>query len=82
MRTCDYVNRETIVTQNPKVTAINSCIEIDIVGNVIADSIGSKVFSGFGGQVDFLRGAAMCHDGLGKPLKKLLMSGSSNSHFL
>ncbi|KAI1283759.1 4-hydroxybutyrate coenzyme A transferase [Halotydeus destructor] len=75
MRTCDYTNRESIITQNPKVTAINSCIEIDLVGNVVSDSIGTKVFSGFGGQVDFLRAAAMGQDGRGKPI--LAMSSAT-----
>ncbi|KAI1283760.1 4-hydroxybutyrate coenzyme A transferase [Halotydeus destructor] len=60
---------------NPKVTAINSCIEIDLVGNVVSDSIGTKVFSGFGGQVDFLRAAAMGQDGRGKPI--LAMSSAT-----
>ena len=68
MRTCDWVNRESIVTQNPKVTAINSCIEIDLVGNVVSDAIGTRQFSGFGGQIDFLRAAAMSSDGQGKPI--------------
>ena len=42
----DYVNDEFIVAQNPKVTAINSCIEVDILGQVCSDSIGPRVYSG------------------------------------
>ena len=42
----DYVNDEFNVAQNPKVTAVNSCIEIDIVGQICADSIGTRVYSG------------------------------------
>jgi len=68
MRVIDWVNKEFIVAQNPKICAINSCIEVDIVGQVCSDSIGTRVYSGFGGQVDFLRGAALSLDGLGKPI--------------
>jgi acyl-CoA hydrolase len=46
------VNRPAIIAENPKVTAINSAIEIDLTGQVCADSIGGKIFSGFGGQTD------------------------------
>lgn len=68
MKRIDFVNREYVIAQNPKVTAINSCIEVDIVGNVCSDGIGTRVYSGFGGQVDFLRGAALGLDGKGKPI--------------
>lgn len=70
------MNNQFIICQNPKVTAINSCIEIDLVGNVCADTIGPKVFSGFGGQIDFLRGAANGLDGKGKPI--LALSSTKN----
>uniref|UniRef100_A0A1E1XBC7 Putative acetyl-coa hydrolase n=1 Tax=Amblyomma aureolatum TaxID=187763 RepID=A0A1E1XBC7_9ACAR len=63
-----YVNNPQIICQNPKVTAINSCIEVDICGQVVSDSIGTRIYSGFGGQLDFLRGAAICQDGKGKPI--------------
>lgn len=63
-----YVNRPEIVRQNPRMTAINSAIEVDITGQVCADSIGTRMYSGFGGQVDFIRGAAEGFDGLGKPI--------------
>lgn len=63
-----YVNRPEIVRQNPKMTAINSAIEVDLTGQVCADSIGTRMYSGFGGQVDFIRGAAECYDGKGKPI--------------
>lgn len=46
MMSIDYVNDEVIVAQNPKVTAINSCIEVDILGQVCADSIGTRTYSG------------------------------------
>jgi len=61
-----YVNDTAIIRQNPKVTAINSAIEIDITGQVCADSIGSRMFSGVGGQMDFMRGAALSLGG--KPI--------------
>lgn len=59
----DYVNDTSIIRQNPKVTAINSAIEIDITGQVCADSIGYKMYSGVGGQMDFIRGAALSEGG-------------------
>ncbi len=58
-----YVNDTAIIRQNPKVTAINSAIEIDFTGQVCADSIGTRMFSGVGGQMDFMRGAALSKGG-------------------
>jgi acyl-CoA hydrolase len=63
---CDYTNNSFIIAQNEKMVAINSCIEVDITGQVCSDSIGTKIYSGFGGQVDFIRGAAYSKDG--KPI--------------
>ena len=62
----EYVNDPFIIAQNKKMVAINSAIEIDITGQVGADSIGTRIFSGIGGQVDFIRGAA--HSEGGKPI--------------
>jgi acyl-CoA hydrolase len=62
----DYVNDPRILSQNPKVTAINSAIEIDITGQVCSDSIGTYQYSGIGGQMDFIRGAALSEGG--KPI--------------
>jgi len=62
----DYVNDTREIRKNPKVTAINSAIEIDMSGQVCADSIGQKHFSGVGGQMDFIRGAALSEGG--KPI--------------
>lgn len=53
-----YVNNTNVIRKNPKVTAVNSAIEIDLTGQVCADSIGSKMYSGVGGQMDFIRGAS------------------------
>jgi acyl-CoA hydrolase len=61
-----YVNDTSIIRQNPKVTAINSAIEIDLTGQVCADSIGTFQFSGIGGQMDFMRGASLSAGG--KPI--------------
>lgn len=62
----DYVNDPHVIRRNPKVVAINSAIEIDITGQVCADSIGTRQFSGIGGQMDFMRGAALSEGG--KPI--------------
>ncbi|MGB5808960.1 MAG: acetyl-CoA hydrolase/transferase C-terminal domain-containing protein [Polyangiales bacterium] len=58
-----YVNRVNVINRNPKVTAINSAVEIDLTGQVCADSIGHRVISGVGGQMDFIRGAMMSQGG-------------------
>jgi acyl-CoA hydrolase len=61
-----YVNRPTVIARNPKVTAINSAVEVDLTGQVCADSIGHRIISGVGGQLDFMRGAALSPGG--KPI--------------
>ena len=61
-----YVNDTSIIRRNPKVTAINSAIEIDLTGQVCADSMGTYQYSGIGGQMDFIRGASLSDDG--KPI--------------
>lgn len=58
-----YVNDVRTIRKNPKVTAINSAIEIDVFGQVCADSIGTKHYSGVGGQMDFIRGATLSKGG-------------------
>jgi acyl-CoA hydrolase len=62
----DYVNDPHVIRRNDKMIAINSAIEIDITGQVCADSIGTCQFSGVGGQMDFMRGAALSNGG--KPI--------------
>jgi acyl-CoA hydrolase/GNAT superfamily N-acetyltransferase len=59
----EYVNDPFIISQHHKMVAINVALEIDLTGQVCADSIGTKFFSGVGGQVDFNRGAARSHGG-------------------
>jgi len=66
MLDCAYVNDTAVIRRNPKVTAINSAIEIDLTGQVCADSIGTKQYSGVGGQMDFIRGASLSKGG--KPI--------------
>lgn len=61
-----YVNDTAVIRKNPKVTAINSAIEVDITGQVCADSIGARMYSGVGGQMDFIRGAM--YSERGKPI--------------
>ncbi len=62
----EYVNDANVIRQNPRVTAINSAIEIDLTGQVCADSIGTYQYSGIGGQMDFIRGASLSERG--KPI--------------
>jgi len=63
MRAADYVNDVANIRQNPKMISINSAIEVDITGQVCADSIGKNIYSGVGGQMDFIRGASLSEGG-------------------
>ncbi len=63
---CDWTNDTSVIRKNPKVVAINSAIQIDLTGQVCADSIGDRIYSGIGGQMDFIRGAALSRGG--KPI--------------
>jgi acyl-CoA hydrolase len=56
---CDRTNDTALIRQNPRVVAINSALEIDLSGQVCSDSIGFRIYSGIGGQMDFIRGAAL-----------------------
>lgn len=62
----DYVNDPHVIRRNPRVCAVNSAVEVDLTGQVCADSIGMYQFSGVGGQMDFMRGAALSEGG--KPI--------------
>ena len=64
MREIGYVNDPWNISRNPRVTSINSATEVDLTGQVCADSIGTRIFSGTGGQLDFVRGAAMSEEGV------------------
>jgi 4-hydroxybutyrate CoA-transferase len=58
-----YVNHPNVIKRNPKVMAINSAVEVDLTGQICADSIGSNIISGVGGQMDFMRGATFSKGG-------------------
>jgi acyl-CoA hydrolase len=63
MRPVDYTNDTHVIRQLRRMTAINSAIEIDLTGQVCADSIGTRFYSGIGGQMDFVRGASLAEEG-------------------
>jgi len=63
MRPVDYTNDTAIIRRFRRMTAINSAIEVDLTGQVCADSIGHRMYSGVGGQMDFMRGAALAEEG-------------------
>ena len=62
-RPCDYVNDPAVIALNDKMVAVNSALQVDLTGQVAADSIGHRFYSGVGGQVDFMRGAARSRGG-------------------
>lgn len=59
----NYVNNPLVIMQNRKMVSINSCLQVDLMGQITSESIGLKQFSGVGGQVDYVRGASMSEDG-------------------
>jgi acyl-CoA hydrolase len=63
-RSISYTNDPFVVAQNEKMVAINSALQVDLTGQVCADSLGTKPYSGFGGQLDFIRGAARSKGGV------------------
>jgi acyl-CoA hydrolase len=63
LRPVDYTNDTAVIRRLSRMTAINSAIEVDLTGQVVADSIGSRLYSGVGGQMDFIRGAALAPEG-------------------
>jgi acyl-CoA hydrolase len=75
---CDRTNDTALIARNPRVTAINSAIEIDLTGQVCADSIGHYIYSGIGGQMDFIRGAARSRGG--KPIIALPATAKGGAH--
>lgn len=68
LKAVDYVNDPAVIAQNPNVISINGGLAVDFYGQVAADTIGYRQFSAVGGQVDFIRGAAMCKNGKGKAI--------------
>ena len=63
MKDIKYVNNSWVIAQNPHMKAINSAVEVDLTGQICADSIGNRIWSGTGGQVDFVKGAVMSEGG-------------------
>jgi 4-hydroxybutyrate CoA-transferase len=63
-RSISYTNDPFVVAQNDRMVAINSALQVDLTGQVCSDSLGTKPYSGFGGQLDFIRGAARSHGGV------------------
>ena len=63
MKDIKYVNNSWVIAQNPHMKAINSAVEVDLTGQICADSIGTRIWSGTGGQVDFVKGATMSEGG-------------------
>ena len=74
---CNRTNDTALIRANDKVTAINSALEIDLSGQVVADSIGFRIYSGIGGQMDFIRGAALSKGG--KPIIALPSTASAGT---
>jgi 4-hydroxybutyrate CoA-transferase len=74
---CDRTNDTSIIRRNNKVTAINSALEVDLSGQVVADSIGFRIYSGIGGQMDFIHGAALSRGG--KPIIALPSTAAGGS---
>lgn len=68
MRTVDYVNHPEVVAKSSNLVCINACIQVDFMGQIVSECIGTNQFSGVGGQVDFVRGAAMAKDGNAKAI--------------
>jgi len=68
-RSTEYTNDPAVIAQQPRMVAVNGAIEVDLTGQVCADSVGSRFYSGFGGQVDFMRGASRSPGG--KPVVAL-----------
>jgi len=68
LRPVDYVNHPEVVAKLHNLVCINACVQIDFMGQIVSECIGTKQISGVGGQVDFVRGAAMTHDGKGKAI--------------
>lgn len=71
----DYVNNPTVIMKNYKMVSINSCLQVDLMGQVSSESIGLKQFSGVGGQIDFVRGVSMTEGG-----KSIIAIPSTASH--
>ena len=72
LKPADYVNNPVVIAQQTKMISINSCLQVDFMGQVVSDSIGTRQYSGVGGQVDFVRGTAMSLDEKGVSIIAML----------
>jgi 4-hydroxybutyrate CoA-transferase len=63
MMPVDYVNNPAVIAQNDNLVSINSCVQVDLFGQVVSESVGLRQISGVGGQVDFVRGANLSKNG-------------------
>ena len=63
VRSVEYTNNTAVIRKNPRMMSINSAVEVDLTGQVVAECIGSKMLSGVGGQMDFVRGASLAPEG-------------------
>ena len=77
MHPTEYCNNPFIIQQNDNMVAVNSCLQIDLTGQVVSDNLGKRIYSGFGGQVDFIRGAAASKNG--RPIIAFLSTGKGGS---
>jgi 4-hydroxybutyrate CoA-transferase len=81
MRPVDFTNDTHVIRSFRRMTAINSAIEVDLTGQVVADSIGDRIYSGVGGQMDFIRGAALAPEG-GAIIALPSMAGTEHSRIV
>ncbi|WDL97474.1 acetyl-CoA hydrolase/transferase family protein [Alicyclobacillus sp. ALC3] len=63
IRAVDYTNNTAVIRQNPRMMSVNSAVEVDLTGQVVAESVGPRILSGVGGQMDFVRGASLSVEG-------------------
>jgi 4-hydroxybutyrate CoA-transferase len=77
MHPTEYVNNPFIISQNDNMVSVNSCLQIDLTGQVVSDNMGSTLYSGFGGQVDFVRGASYSKNG--RPILAFLSTGKKGT---
>ncbi|KAL7060027.1 hypothetical protein AAHC03_010091 [Spirometra sp. Aus1] len=72
-----WVNSLEVIARNPKVTSVNTAFEIDLTGQCAGDSLGDHIYSGVGGQIDFVRGASLSIDGRGRPIITMCSKNSA-----
>jgi acyl-CoA hydrolase len=78
LRSADYTNNTHLIRQFDHIVAVNSAIQVDLTGQVCAESIGARIYSGVGGQMDFMRGAALA--ARGRPIIALPATAPARVH--